>query len=79
MKTYEQERNALIPAAEKYADNLAGEKPRAAKADDPVLNAWTDKWNKAFHGKMNRLWREFEGAQCKMCLRPFAKRGRKKK
>lgn len=49
---YEVKRNALIPTAEVYANNLAGVEP--AK-DSKHYKAWVKKWNQTFHAKMNEL------------------------
>jgi hypothetical protein len=42
-------RNLLISQAVKYANRRI--RPKSTKG-------WKDKWNYAFHSKMNELWRE---------------------
>jgi hypothetical protein len=49
---YVSERNKLIPIAEKYADKVAGKKPRS---NGDTLETWNNKWNLAFHTQMNIL------------------------
>ncbi|MCP4585372.1 hypothetical protein [Pseudoalteromonas sp.] len=49
---YVKDRNKLIPIAEDYANEIAG----------PEFNGegesmeWVNKWNQAFHTKMDYLW-----------------------
>ena len=47
-------RNALIPDALFHAYQVAGHQPIGSRP----MQAWTDKWNKAFHTEMNRLAEE---------------------
>ncbi len=54
---YEKERNKLIPQAEKYADEVAGKRPKPKKLNDPLTIAWNNTWNRAYHGKMDELWK----------------------
>ena len=57
MTPYEDQRNDLIPLAEGYADETAGNPPpsHSKKSDLDKYNAL---WNFAFHQKMNQLWKE---------------------
>ena len=52
------ERDALIPTAEKMADQLYGRKA-STKSMNP--EEYAQKWNLLFHGTMNRLWAERKG------------------
>ena len=49
---YIRQRDALIPFAERYANDLHGETP---KGDRDKMNS---DWNSAFHSKMDALSRE---------------------
>lgn len=49
---YEQERNKLIPDAERFANQTIGKTPKGNRDE------WTIKWNKAFLGKMDQLAKE---------------------
>ncbi len=52
---YADERDWLIPRAEAFANVQAGAEP------NPFSNfheEWAKRWNSAFHGEMDRLWRE---------------------
>ena len=53
---YEEERNKLIPVAEKYADKVCrvqfGVVPTGSNKTVDDYNA---KWSRAFHSKMNEL------------------------
>ncbi len=55
-KDYAAARDKLIPLAEEFADKKCRKKfpggPQAAK------EAWTARWNLAFHSKMEKLWKE---------------------
>ena len=51
-KIYEIERDKLIPAAKKYANEKAGPKPTKRTGR---YNEWCNIWNFAFHSKMNDL------------------------
>jgi hypothetical protein len=53
---YVRQRNMLIPAALKFADKKFGFVNDGSPEDN---EAWSAKWNSAFHGEMNRLWKEF--------------------
>jgi hypothetical protein len=53
---YEAARNSLIPEAKKYATKVSGARP--AKNNVVKYELWCDKWNLAFHSKMNTLWEE---------------------
>ena len=62
-KKYEAARNALIPIAEAYANKECGSKPpKKVRGDDDARNAWTAKWNRVFHSKMDRLWEQKNAA-----------------
>jgi len=67
MTHYETQRAALIPRAESHAREIAGPEPAwgLARAE------WAAKWNAAFHGEMERLWRN----RCPGCGRQLAARG----
>ena len=55
-KIYQEERNALIPEAVKYADAQAGPTKYDKNLDE--RHRWSFVWNKAFHNKMNELAKE---------------------
>jgi hypothetical protein len=56
---YEVERNKLIAPAARYADELAGPEPAGGNPiADMRLAQWRETWNRAFHLRMNVLWRE---------------------
>jgi len=48
---YEEERNLLIPFAEKYANEKEGKFPKSGQSKE----AWSIVWNLAFLGEMNKL------------------------
>ncbi len=50
---YEQQRNALIPEAEKVASRLAGPAPAFSNA---TYKDWTWRWDREFLAAMDRLW-----------------------
>lgn len=52
-RDYVWERNELIPAAVKFANESTGPKSRASSAVK-----WSAAWNSAFHGKMKELARK---------------------
>ena len=52
---YVMAREALIPVAEAYAYRVAGHKP---VGDVDITDVWADKWNLAFHKKMEDLVRD---------------------
>jgi len=52
---YVDERNKLIPKAERYANNQEG----AKKDNNQTPEEYAEKWNKCFHPKMNLLWSEY--------------------
>ncbi len=52
-RAYATQRDRLIPAAEAYAELVAG--PRHEAVDHSV---WAEQWNKAFLTKMDELARE---------------------
>lgn len=56
---YVEARKTLIPIAEKHADLIAGEKPPSGKSRTirRIKEAWENKWNFAFHTKMNELYK----------------------
>ena len=56
MTDYEIERNALIPAAEAFADKKCGAKCKGKTEKERVF--WAAKWNRSFHDRMNQLWGE---------------------
>ena len=49
MSQYEEQRNRLIPHAERYANQKVGKKPWTDR------EKWTIAWNLAFHSEMDRL------------------------
>ena len=53
-KEYAAARNTLIPEAEKYANRQCGISCRGKS--DQEKEEWYIKWNRSFHGKMNRLY-----------------------
>ena len=53
--TYEAERNALIPQAEKEASAICGAAPQYGT---PGYQDWALRWDVAFLKAMDRLWRE---------------------
>jgi len=55
MNDYEEQRNLLIPEAEKYANKEAGRRPGGVQPE--LKEAWNSKWNRAFLGKMDELAR----------------------
>ena len=50
---YTEERDKLIPIAEKYADERNGISGRGKSHEEK--EKWTAAWNMDFHGKMNEL------------------------
>ena len=52
-KKYEEARNALIPFAERYADELHG-----TSHGERDRISWVSDWNVAFLGEMDRLWQQ---------------------
>jgi|GEM_PF-1228701 len=68
-KKYEAERNAFIPEAERYANELMGPKPIKI-SDDPESEAafenYNAGWNTAFLGEMKRLWNG-RVKRCELC------------
>jgi len=48
---YEEARNKLIPAAERYANEKEGKQPQPMQSRDE----WVKAWNLAFLGKMDLL------------------------
>lgn len=55
-KKYEKKRNALIPEAERYANEKYGVKFKGGSESE--RKEWFADWNRTFHGKMNLLWKE---------------------
>ena len=55
-KDYARERNALIPEAEQFANKKC--KAKFPGGNEKAREAWAAKWNRSFHGKMTKLWRE---------------------
>jgi hypothetical protein len=53
---YVQERNALIPTAERHADKLCGSTGQGMS--DFEREQWVAKWNRIFHGTMDNLWKK---------------------
>ncbi len=49
-REYERKRNALISAAERFADETIGFR---IKGEEKIAQ-----WNRLFHNKMNELWKE---------------------
>ena len=49
---YEVKRNALIPQAEKYTNQIAGPEPAYTSK---LHRVWGDRWNCIFHQKMNEM------------------------
>lgn len=52
--TYEEQRNALIPEAEKFADNKFGKSYKGTS--DEERNLWRANWNLAFFSQMDKLY-----------------------
>jgi len=52
-KKYEKARNKLIPFAERYANEICGEKGPIGMPE--AREEWTIKWNQAFLMEMDRL------------------------
>lgn len=50
-KMYRIKREQLIPAAEKFADNVVGKEPPIGQERDN----WVNDWNFTFHTRMNEL------------------------
>lgn len=55
MNDYEEQRNLLIPEAETFANKEAGRRPGGVQPE--LKEAWNNRWNKLFHGKMDELAR----------------------
>jgi len=55
-KDYARERNALIPEAEAFANKKC--KAKFPGGNEKARVAWAAKWNRSFHEKMTKLWRE---------------------
>gem|GEM_PF-4819377 len=51
-KEYEAKRNQLIPIAQRHADKLEG---HVYPNDGSDYHEWTDRWNRAYLGKMTEL------------------------
>lgn len=60
---YEKNRNKLMPEAEKYANEMTGLRPKTGANREQHIE-WSDKWNRAYHRRMNELARE-KGLLCK--------------
>ncbi len=57
MTRYEEDRNKFIPAAEKFANEVAGIKPEntseeKGKASAELLEEWNNKWIRAFKERL---------------------------
>lgn len=52
---YVRSREALIPEAERIADQTVGPHPPGHHRSRFVLE-WCDRWNRAFHAAMEYLW-----------------------
>ncbi|MDO9527761.1 MAG: hypothetical protein Q7J27_01230 [Syntrophales bacterium] len=55
-KLYISRRNALIPLAEKFANEKCGKESSSKKLK--IKDAWSAKWNTAFSTEMERLVNE---------------------
>lgn len=64
---YVEQRDALIPKAERHADEQAGDAPdrpprgapaAAMKRHEREMNEWGKRWSRLFHAEMNRLAKE---------------------
>lgn len=53
-KQYCEEREIFIPDAQVHANKVAGPRPEGCGDE------WAAKWNKAFHMKMEELWKAHE-------------------
>lgn len=51
-------RDALIPLAEKYANDHAGPKPPGTRMDNAECELWAARWNTLFHAHMDELWKQ---------------------
>lgn len=60
-ENYIQQRNALIPEAEKFADDKFGKSYKGKS--DKERNLWRANWNLAYHSCMDMLWREHNEVQ----------------
>lgn len=67
MNKYAIERNKLIPDAAAWADSVAG----VSQICGTAMTDQADRWNKAFHSKMNEL-----ALRCG--LTPWMEKGKKK-
>jgi len=67
VSNYVLRRMALIPRAERHAREIAGPEPAWGLPRDE----WVTKWNAAFHGEMERLWRN----RCPGCGRQLSAPG----
>lgn len=56
-KEYEKARDKLLPEAEKYANEIAGARPRTGSNREEHIQ-WSDRWNQAYHRRMNELAQE---------------------
>jgi len=56
MTDYEEQRDLLIPEAEKHANKEAGRRPGGVQPE--LKEAWNHKWNRAFLTKMDELARK---------------------
>ena len=56
-RNYERECNALIPEAEKFANKQFGARGPGGSNNTAQME-WIAKWNKCFHAKRDRLYRE---------------------
>ena len=55
-KDYARERNALIPEAEQFANKKC--KAKFPGGNEKAREAWAAKWNRTYHNRMTKLWRE---------------------
>ncbi|MFH1664902.1 MAG: hypothetical protein ABIA77_02025 [Candidatus Omnitrophota bacterium] len=60
-KEYARERNTLIPAAETFANKKC--KAKFPVGNEKAREAWAAKWNRSFHDRMTKLWRESQNAE----------------
>jgi hypothetical protein len=56
MTDYEEQRDLLIPEAEKFANKEAGRRPGGVQPE--LKEAWNHRWNRAFLTKMDELARK---------------------
>ena len=53
---YEQQRNRLIPVAEKIANKAYGKKPKGC--EEATLHEWAEKWDSCFHRALSNMAKE---------------------